>query len=84
MLRTWASTVLGLTKSRWQMGLVGASLSHEGQHLPFPPGQLLERVAGPAPADELGDHLGVDHRPAAGDTVHRLDHLADVGDPVPK
>ena len=35
-----------------------------------------------SPADELGDHLGVDHRPTGGDPLHRLDHLADVGDPV--
>ena len=60
--------------------LVGAALGHHGQHLPLPLGQLVERVAGPAAADELGHHGRVDHQPARGDPADRVGQLVDVGD----
>ena len=52
------------------------------EDLALPLGQAQQRtVAAPAGEQRL-DHLGVEHRPAAGDLVQRADQLVEVGDPL--
>ena len=76
-----ASTVLRLRNSarRWP-GWSGPRPSARAPRAPAR--QLLERVAGASPADELRDDLGVDDRPAGGDAAHGVDQLTNVGDAV--
>lgn len=61
-------------------GRVGAPLGHERQDLPFPGGEPGELIAVPAPAEELGDHLGVESGPAGGHPVQRVDEIVQPDD----
>ena len=61
---------------------VRAALGHRRQHLALAWRQRGERVVGRLPDHELGDHLRVEGRTAAGDAPQRIHELADVADAV--
>src|SRR3954468_8013019 len=62
--------------------LVRAALGDEGEDLALPLGQVVERDAGATPADELGDHLGVDDRPASRDSTDGVGEVLEILDAV--
>jgi hypothetical protein len=60
-------------------GRVRATLGHATEHLALAGGEDGERLAA---GQQLGDDLGVHRGAAVGHPAHRVDELADVGDPV--
>ncbi len=62
--------------------LVRATLRYQRENLTLALGQVVERDPGPAPADELGDHLRIDHGPALGNPSDRVGKVVEVVDAV--
>ena len=58
---------------------VGEALGHEREDLSLARGERLDRA--PKSSEELLDHLGVERGAAGSDPGHRIDELADIGDP---
>ena len=61
---------------------VRPALGHRREDLALARGQGRQRVVGPVADHELGDDLGIERRPAAGDAAQRVHELADVADAV--
>ena len=59
---------------------VGASLGHQREHVALATGELLEGILDIPHRDEFLNQSGVDDRPAATDSPHRVEELVDVGD----
>ena len=60
---------------------VGLALGHRGEHLALARRQRRQPVVAPAADHQLGDHLGVERRPAgrhARERVHELAHVRDA------
>jgi hypothetical protein len=62
--------------------LVRQPFGHQRQHLALTRRERLERIGAPAAAEHPRDDLGVERRAALGDGAHRVDEVAEIGDPV--
>ena len=82
MLAMCASTVLGARNNRSQIGLVGAAFGHQGEDLALPLRQVVQGHPCAPPADQLGDHLGVDDGAALGDAPDGIGEVVEIVDPV--
>ena len=76
------STAPSVTTSLAAIGGVRAALGHQAEHLALARRQRLERLAAALPAEQLGDHLGVDDGAPGGDPAHRRRGTRHVGDPL--
>ena len=61
---------------------VRPALGHRREDLALARRERGERVVGPVPDHQLGDHLGIEGGPAAGDAPQGVHELADVADAV--
>jgi len=62
--------------------LVGSPFGHQGEHLPFPKGELVEGTCLPRPAHQVADHFRVDHRPPFRHPAHRVQEVLNVRHPI--
>ena len=72
MLVMWRSTAAHGDDQLVGDAVVGAPLSHQGEDLELARREVVERAAGPPPADHALHDLGIERRAAAGDAPDRV------------
>ena len=82
MLCTCFSTVPSVTQRRCGDARVGATFSHQLEHLALARAEVGEWIADAARGDELLHERGVDGGAALQDAVERVEELVHVRDPA--
>ena len=78
----WVSTVFTSMTSRSAIARLREPLRHQLQHLALALGEPAELVDELVAAEQVADHLGVEHGAAGRDRVERVEQHLDVGHPV--